>query len=337
MMNSRPLAALLALALLLGGCAGNSAAVEPPRAEPFAAARQNPDAPPPSDAAPLSDDVTLREPGGLTVAIPTRYVDALVIETESEAWSDHWEPLLSLSEKASVEAYAAEHDEEDWAVGWLCSVSRLDRIGFETWLGGSEAGASVFARDDADNYYLIAYPTDVSLYRAGFDDGGAVSGAELGLWNELNGWARALPDDIIARNGLTPYDASDLLDADYTYGGAHVELGCSFPGEAMDHVVFSLSQPERQGEGGVWCVERVRYVYGEYDWTETQIVFPAALGIDESAADYYARLQAACDAGDHPELLTPEGAALEFARGGMTWLLGEDVSASDFSRVEALG
>ena len=138
------------------------------------------------------------------------------------------------------------------------------------------------------------------------------------------------------RNGLTAYDASELFDADYTYGGEHVELGYRFPGEPMDLVLLSLSQPAKQGDGGVWCVERVHYVYTDYDMTDTQLVFPAALGVDQTAADYYADLQAACDAGESPELLTPTGAAVRYARSA-AWLFGEDVSASDFEVVESLG
>ena len=34
---------------------------------------------------------------------------------------------------------------------------------------------------------------------------------------------------------------------------------------------------------------------------------------------------------------TPKAGRIQVTGGGMTWLLGEDVSASDFSRVEALG
>jgi len=86
----------------------------------------------------------------------------------------------------------------------------------------------------------------------------------------------------------------------------------------------------------VWCVERVHFVYSEYDWTVTQLVFPAALGIDETAEAYYTRLQEECDAGGHAELLTPEGAALDYAK-RVAWLFGEDVSETDFTRVESLG
>jgi hypothetical protein len=250
-----------------------------------------------------------------------------------EAWSEHWQPLLSLTEKASVEDFARDHPGEDWGVGWICTLARLDRIGFEEWASGDDTGTSLFARDDAGNYYLISRPTDVRLYRSG---GEAAEGAGLEGWNALNDWAEGLSDTLIGRNGLTAYDAHELFDYDYTYPGAHVELGCRFPGEPMDLAVLSLSQPARQGEGGVWCVERIRFVYSDYGWTETHLVFPAALGIDEAAAAYYERLQAECDAGGHDELLTPRGAAQDYARRS-AWLFGEDISASDFVEIRALG
>ena len=65
-----------------------------------------------------------------------------------------------------------------------------------------------------------------------------------------------------------------------------------------------LSQPAKQGEGGLWCVERVFDVFGNsyFRFPDTHL----------AAADYYAALQAECDAGKHPELLTPLGAAGAF-------------------------
>ena len=64
--------------------------------------------------------------------------------------------------------------------------------------------------------------------------------------------------------------------------------------------------------------------------------FNEQIGIDETAESYYARIQAECDKGEHPELLTPRGAALDYAK-RVTWLFGEDVSASDFEELDAVG
>ena len=175
-------------------------------------------------------------------------------------------------------------------------------------------------------------PTDVRLYRTGdrFDDAG------LDQWEALNIWSDSLAGEIVAHSGLTPYDAEDLFAEDYTYGGEHVELGCRFPGELRDLIILSLSQPATQGSGGLWCVERIREVYSDFDWTDAHLVFPAAFGVDMTAEDYYAQLQAECDAGKHPELLTPQGAALDYAK-RIAWVFGEDVSATDFEYIDSLG
>jgi len=318
----RIFAALLALSmLLLAGCAKPSEAEPAPTEEPVPLVE--PAAP---AEAPETEDPVIYSCDGLKIPIPAEDMDLLIPELRPEAWNAHWTPLISLWHKASVEAFNADNpDADDEGFGWLGSVSRLDRIGFEDWLSGDRTGASLFAKDDEENYYVMAYPTDVRLY-----------GADDGSWGALTDWVAALPQQIIDCNGLTAYDASDLLTADHTYGGEHVELGCRFPGEPMDLCILSLSQPAKQGAGGVWCVERIQYIYSDYSFTDLELVFPVAFGFDETAADYYARLQAECDAGEHPELLTARGAALDYARRA-AWLFGEDVSETDFELIEAVG
>ena len=262
---------------------------------------------------------------GVEVPVPTEYREFLAIETEPEAWNEHWTPLISFSHKASVDAYAKDNPGEDAdGIGWVCTLMLLDRIGFEDWASGEKNGSSVFAEDGAEHYYLINRPTDVRVY------------AHDAAWETLNEWADALPARVIEQNGLTPYDASELFETDYTYGGSHVDLGYRFPDQPMDLAILSLSQPVIQGEGGVWCVERIHYVYSDYNFTDTQLVFPVSFGADKSAADYYAELQAQCDAGECPELLTPQGAALDYAR-RTAWIFGEDVSETDFERIEFVG
>lgn len=271
--------------------------------------------------------------GSLVLPVPYEYAERLIVNCALEPWKEHWTPLVSLAERASVEAGQLDHPDEDWGDGELCTLLLLDRVGFEDWASGEQTGTRLFARDGDDAYYLIAQPTDVRLYRG---EGADYDEDTVRSWAELSDWVDALPDELVARNGLTAYDAQELFGAEYTYGGEHAEYSYQTLGEAMDRIILSLSQPARQGEGGVWGVERVHFVYSDYSWTDTQLVFPAALGIDQTAAEYYAQLQTECDAGEHPELLTPLGAALDYAR-RVAWLFGEDVSATDFVKVEALG
>lgn len=321
-----------ALMLSLAGCAKTDETV-PPAPPEEAVVETEPPAPPEVEEeppAPPEEAEAVYTFDKLEIPVPKEYLDLLVVDTELEAWNEHWTPLVSFSEKASIEAGQLDHPDEDWGDGWLCTVVRLDRIGFEYWASNDGTGTELFAKDGEETYYLMSRPTDVRFYRT------RENAADLAQWSMLCDWAGALDEEILARNGLEAYDASDLFDVDYTYGGEHFDIGYSFPGEPRDFVILVVSQPAKQGEGGLWCVERVREVYSEYDWTDTHLIFPSALDINETAADYYAALQAECDAGEHPELLTPIGAAVDYARHDV-WLFGEDVSATDFTIIESLG
>jgi len=327
---------LLAVCMLLAGCKKDDAPA------PIAPAEETTPAPVEQPAEPLPtpppEPAAEPEPAptetvytfdGVEIPVPAEFEPLLFIESEPEAWNEHWTPLISFSSLASMEAYRKDYPDGDASaqeegVGWLCTVMRLDRVGYEDWLSGERSGSTLFAVDDAERYYLLSTPTDVRLYEPDAN------------WGMLGEWVVTLPRTIIDRNGLTACDAADLFAADYTYPGEHVDLGYRIPGEPMDLIVLSLSQPATRGEGGVWCVERVRYVYSAYSFTDTQLVFPVSFGVDEPAADYYERLQAECDAGEHPELLTAVGAALDYARRA-AWIFGEDVNAADFERIEAVG
>ena len=322
----RSLTLLLALTLiLLAGCSKKTEPQSAPSAAPAAEQAAPAEAPQPTEPPQPESDVDVYAFDGIEIAVPVSFRNDLDVEQLPEAWNEHWTPLISFTHKASAEAYARDFpDGEDAGVGWIGTVMQLDRIGLEDWLSGDNSGSALFAADGAERYYLMMRPTDVRVYQP--DE----------VWTALNEWADALPEQLIARNGLTAYDASEIFDADYTYESAHVELGCRFPGQPMDLAVLSLSQPVRQGDGGLWCVERVRFVYSDYNFTDTNLVFPVSFGVDEAAADYYARLQAECDAGEHAELLNPRGAAMDFAKRA-AWIFGEDVSATDFEWIESVG
>ena len=249
------------------------------------------------------------------IPVPKEYLDLLVIEHDPDESSGHRQTLLSFSEKASVEAGQLDYPGENMGFGWICSIDRLDRVGFEEWLSTDGTGAELFARD-ADYYYVQGVPTDVRFYRAGGEIGPDSEGLED--YDKLMQWANneLLQNLFTANPGLEAYDARDLIGREYTYEGAHVSLAYEEAGSDFSfRTVFLLSQPAKQGEGGVWCVERVRYEYPDTPGSEyTQLVFPVSYGMDACAAEYFPALQEQCDSGVYPDLLTPEGAVNDYTR-----------------------
>lgn len=273
---------------------------------------------------------TVYRRGGVDIPVPTYYAyNELVIETPSErsGYYPHWQSLISFSEKASVEAGARLHPGEDWGDGWICDVVQMDQVGFERYLMDEGSGLRLVARGDDGLYYMLAHPTDVRFIHDKYNEGtdgssewsGEVDGDyrnETGMWEQLNEWGgdRLAYDLLLFNRSLGAYDARELYQAEYLYGGEHVRIGYYPTGPEWNPIYLILSQPARQGEGGVWCVERVLHEYTGYAQTHNFFAFPVEMGVDRSAGEYYAKLQAECDAGEHPELLAPMGAAVAFMR-----------------------
>lgn len=131
---------------------------------------------------------------------------------------------------------------------------------------------------------------------------------DLETWEDLNALAPEVQADLIARNGLTPYTVQEFYDQEFTYDGEHAYINY-YPNYAQDGTreefyTLVLSQPVRQGDGGIWCVERMT----DQD-DRTYVWFPDA---SMPSAEYYAALQDECDAGKQENLLTPLGAAERF-------------------------
>lgn len=271
-----------------------------------ACARQTPPETPPAPAdspleAPADPDegYTIYDCGEIEVALPTEYLDLLVVDTDFSDAAESWKPLISVYEKASLEAAEADWGEGSGA-GFLFGVLAMDRAGYEQLLCEAPAGAAVIAAE-GERYYARTYPTDVQFYRSGGID---TESADWRTWETLSQMDEAVMADMIRRNGLTPCDSAEFFSRSFTWEGAHAYLRFCHPGSGGDAYVLALSQPVRQGEGGIWCVDRWMY-----EGADPMIWFPDS-GLP--AAEYYARLQAKCDAGEHPELLTPAGAAAAF-------------------------
>lgn len=276
---------LAGLLLLTAGCG---------QAEPVSPA---PEAPTEEAAEPI-------DPHTLKIEIPEEYRDLLIVTTEFEETDEHWISLLSVQEKASVEAMEKDYGSGAGG-GFLFGISAMDQVGFEQFLQYDYSGCDVFARDETW-YYAKTFPTDVQFYRSGdmFD----TQSEDWKQWETLNALGDQVWQDFMDRNGLTPYSQWEVRNQPFTWEGNHAYAKYytyyNFDGSRSEFDTLLLSQPVKQGEGGLWCVERLYDEYGNL-----YLYFPES---DVPAAEYYADLQAECDGGAHPELLTPLGAAKDF-------------------------
>ena len=248
-------------------------------------------------------DVTTYEVGAWTAAIPKVYEPLLQIETNAESYVDG-ENLLVVREKASVEASVADTGSAE-GVGYIFGITVMDQADFEAYLRYDYPGCDVFAKDDTGHYFCMTYATDVQLYRSG----GIFPPEDWAQWEELNALGYKVCADFIARNGLTQYTRAEARSMEFLYDSRHDYIEFypyfTFDGSTAEAHTLVLSQPAKQGDGGIWCVEQEIDVYGR-----PYFCYPAQ---DVPAAEYYAALQAECDAGQHPELLTPMGAARAWA------------------------
>jgi len=291
--------------------------VQPEDAEP----PQPPKVSPPSSEnvpADRGDILSVYETGGIHISLPAKYLPQLLVSTgqEQETFSPHFHPLLTVHERASVEAAQADFGDSS-GFGFLFGIELLDQLGFEELVQYDYPGCTVFARDET-HYYAITRPTDVQLYRL---NGDYTSGTED--WETLNALGDTVCQNIIDQNGLTPYSHRDLYAQPFTYEGQHIYVNFypyfTADGSHDNFRTLVLSQPAVQGQGGIWCVERMLDEFGS-----TYLVFPQA---EVPAAEYYADRQAAHDAGLETELLTALGAAEAYLREG-NWFSGELAAGS---------
>ena len=252
-------------------------------AQPTASSR------PVSDPEALLDDPNLYQlSNGLTVALPADLTDDLLVQTPEEG-----NTFFSVYDKRSYEAGGgAEMD-----MGWIFSLARYDQTEFEESLVTDNSGRTFIAREDGW-YYAWLFPTDVRFYSEAEDQTG-----DLAIWTKLND---RLPEEIFAdflsRNGLESFDESEIYHDGCFWDSEHVYVRY----EGTESVTLLMSQPANQGEGGIWCVEGLFYNgYGS-----SVRVLPLNTGLP--AAEYYAGIQKEADEGHRTDLLTPEGAAMDW-------------------------
>ena len=281
-------ALVLACLLALSSCGGVTDSQEPVQT------------PPPQDG---GEDVTVYDCAGLEVALPNEYLDQLLVDTEFPDAEESWKPLISVYEKAS---YEAAMEDFGGGGGFLFGFLLMDQAAFEQHISSDGSGIDVFATD-GERYYAYTHPTDVQFYRP--DAESVPDHPDWPVWEKLNEIGSLVKEDFLTRNGLQSFDLQDFL-GQLDEGGDHVVLKY-YPyflrdGDTRIYFQLLLRQPARQGEGGIWAVDQwldergIQYLY-----------FPDS---GKPAVEHYAELQEACDAGEHPELLTPAGAAADFAR-----------------------
>ena len=284
----------LACLLTLTACGGTST---PPAEGPDA-----PPSPPPETAGPPEEEnVTLYDLGGLQAALPNEYLNLLRVDTDFPDGSESWKPLISVYEKASYEA--AEQDFGGGA-GFLFGFLSMDQAALEQHVNYDGDHARVFAAD-GERYYALTGPTDVQFYRPGGEID--IESEDWKLWEKLNELGPRVQADFLDRNGLQPFTVQDFL----SQRAEEEDSVCLryYPyfvkdGDTCIYYQLLLRQPARQGEGGIWAVDRWIDKSGSQS-----LYFPDS---GKPAAEHYAELQEQCDAGEHPELLAPAGAAAAF-------------------------
>ena len=299
-----------------------------------------------------AEEMTVYDCKGVKIGLPSKYVDQLIVKTEfdSSASEAYGLPLIQVFEKASVEAGKANGISD--GLGWLFTISRMTRAQYERYICGDRSEQMAFAASGTadsgryaapvyDEYYVYSTATDVQFYRSG----GAIdtqSDAWKDAWKDwkaLCDMSGAVQADIIARNGLTAYSDNEFLDRNFTYNTAHAYVSYypyfTSDGSKAERETLVLSQPAKQGSGGIWCVERF---YDEFGSASPYLPSsglprkPDGIADGETAADYYARLQAECDSGNRSDLLTPMGSAMLFVK--TSFYFSDTPSDSSFAETD---
>ena len=316
----------LSLFLLLSGCVPQTPEPPAPEPPPETAAPAKPV--PSQEEPPEKQPETVPEDKTLEIVLPEEYLDALIVTTEFPDTDpgSHRIPLLRVQERASVEALEKDYGTAEGG-GFLFGIVQMDQAGLEEHLLNDYGGVWVFARK-GDTYYAMTHPTDVQFYRSG----GSIDihSEDWAEWETLSALGHEVCEDMTRRNGLESFRTADLYDHTCTYEGNHAYAVYypyhTFDGSTAEQYALVLSQPAKQGDGGIWCVERWYDEYGT-----CYLNFP---GNGISSTEYYASLQAECDSGASPGLLTPLGAAKAFVEN--SYWFSEEVTEENVALTEEI-
>lgn len=272
----------------------------------------------------INQSKTLFDCGGLTVAIPGEYADRLYISEDIPEDSPE-DQLFRVYDKQSYEA-SLNNPGESSEEGFMLAIVRHNQAEHERYLSSKDGGLRFFAKDK-DYYYGYRVANDFHFLL--FSNYPYTEDADR---SNLKAAVKAISEDFVSRNKLTKYSDDEFWAREFSYDSEHVFInyyplyadweqlvGCKY-----EDLVYTLvlSQPAKQSENGIWCVERW------YDSGRGELVhhcFPAYDNqTDMPAAEYYAQLQAECDAGTRPELLDPMQVAMEFAATQFGYTLGDN-------------
>jgi hypothetical protein len=251
---------------------------------------------------PFSDTViTFDKPNGFALALPENYAVMLLVDPPDSGYYTGENTMFTVYNKMAFGANEGS--------GWLFSVERFSLSEYEQFVSGRRSGYYSFFGKDDGYFYGFGFSTDAQ-YDPDIAENYYASKNVISF----------VEQDYIERYNLTPYSDNEFFDREYTYDSEHIYINF-YPdivttGLKDDVDTFVLSQPVTQGESGIWCVER--WVDGEVGSGIMYPHFPDFDGVP--SAEYYAALQAECDAGERPDLLDPLQVAFDYALANFTGL-----------------
>jgi len=306
---------LLSVCLLavLTGCASVLGASPSPSASPMAGTA--------SLTAALLEDAAVYDCNGYKLGIPKAYESQLIVNTSASSsnfYLNYGKYLCDVSGKQSWDASKAAGCENG---GSLFSFYSFTQAQYEQFLSQPDwSGLSIFAKDDS-LYYCCGTPTDVQYYPS---TGNKVDqdSDEFKQWLALLDLTKPIEQDFIARNHLTAFSDEDVRSQPYTYDSKHMEIRYypyySINGSKEQYMCLVLSQPAKQGDGGIWCVERFYDEKGlQYLWYPGKQYYEAVTGEKTgsetfTASNCYAAMQKRSDSGKEKTFLDPLSVAKIF-------------------------
>lgn len=309
------------LLAVLTGCASVLGASPLPSASPAAETA--------SLTAALLEDAAVYDCSGYKLGIPKTYESQLIVNTSASSSDFHLnfgKYLCDVSGKQSRDASKANGYEGG---GALFSFFCFTEAQYEQFLSMSDwSGLSIFAKDDS-LYYCCGTPTDVQ-YCPSSGDMIDQDSDEFKQWLALLDLTKPIEQDFIARNHLTAFSDEDVRSQPYTYDSKHMEIKYypyySTNGSKEEYMCLVLSQPAKQGDGGIWCVERYYDQHADQClWYPDKRYFEAMTGEKGgsetfTADDYYAAMQKLSNSGKDQTFLDPLSVAKKFIQNCGYWL-----------------